>query len=80
MSADCPTVFGLVPPNTLDRRTGRVGPGARLRRELRRLFGRLAPLRRGRPGGNGPPPDPPDEQPLPDSLWDDPVFWMWMVH
>ena len=80
MSADCPMAFDLAPAHRRGRRAGLVGPGATLLLGWRRLLARLSPLRRGRSGGNGPPPDSPDEQPLPDSLWDDPVFWMWMVH
>jgi hypothetical protein len=80
MRATCPTAFGLALPERLFEGARLVGPGAALVLALRRWVERLAPSRRRRPGGNGPPPELPEEDPARDSLWNDPVFWMWMVH
>lgn len=64
------------------RRGGAALPGMALTAFLRvrQLLEAFRRPHREPPGGGGGPETPPEDQPQYDSIWDDPVLWMLMMH
>jgi hypothetical protein len=91
MSGDCQTTYAiadwnaaplaLVPPRGLGAKLAVLGPAATALLKARRLLEALRGMTRSKPpAGNGGPPEPAEECPAAGSIWDDPAFWMLMIH
>jgi hypothetical protein len=94
MSTNCQTArgmagwsaapLGFAPPRGLGGSLAALGPMATALHRARQFLRALRGTKRKHPGGSGggpaEPPDLPDDRPGTDSIWDDPAFWMWMMH
>jgi hypothetical protein len=88
MSTNCQTVFGiaggsaaplaLAPPRGPGTRLAAFGPVATALLRARCFLEALKGTPRKRSGGDGPP-EPPEDHPAADSIWDDPLLWMMLA-
>ena len=75
--AGCPASrLPLAPPLGLGAGLGGLGAVAAALLRSREFFERLSHRWHRRPAGNGGPGMPPEDHPMSDSIWDDPVLWM----
>jgi hypothetical protein len=73
-------ILGLAPPRRTGVRAGTVGMMARWLRRWRRPTDRYWAPRRGWPEGGGGPEAPDDGRLATESPFDDPAFWLWIMH
>jgi hypothetical protein len=94
MSANCQTAdgmagwsaapLGFAPPRSCGGSLAVRGPVATALHRARQFLRALRGTKPKHPGGSGgrppEPPELPDDHPGAASLWDDPAFWLWVMH